>query len=169
MEFNTLAQESLDQACDSLLPTPLEGLAASDEEGLRMAAMIGFAGDQVRGTLGVAASSAGIERLKASLGPASRDQDLADSLGELSNLLLGHVKRTWGRRGIDITLTTPIVMRGVHIEVCGQGEESWFETNSIVGPDRMTAWLDIHLTESLEVQEESFDNEVVSEGETLLF
>lgn len=176
MDFSQLAQAALDGACGSLLPS-LEaqflaagGNRSSNSPELCIAAVIGFAGADVRGTLGIAASADGLARVNRHLGGAAAGADAHDALGELANLVLGHVKRHWSRHGVDVTIATPIVVRGLAIEICGARDSAtWSEYTSAHGPDRVQVWLDSRAAETLAVASEPCDDGVISEGETLLF
>lgn len=174
MKLAHLAQTTLDDAGRTLLPALTPDARGGESASLCSAAVIGFAGSQVRGTLGVATSHAGLDRVLARTGPVD---DLTtcertraeDSLAELSNLLLGAIKRAWGRRGLEFTLSTPLVIRGLSIEICGGENNQWFSTDSSAGNDRITAWLDLHYDGDLEVPDHDLETDLIAEGETLLF
>lgn len=174
IQLHQLASESLDEACQALIPPGASQTDEAREPSLCRAAVLGFAGDQIQGTLGLAASEAGLIRVFESgggEGPFDEEAEkrAEDSLAELSNLILGRLKRTWLRRGIEITLATPLVIRGLAIEVRGGAGNCWTTSASEVGSDRVTAWLDLHGDESLEVSAVDIESDMVSEGETLLF
>ncbi len=173
MKFLHLVQPSLEAACRALFPAasahPREG-----DPSLCRAAVIGFAGDEVRGTLGIATSQAGLERVLENSG-AHRDArhcsvtGADDSLGELANLIVGAVKRAWLRREVQVTLATPLVVRGFSIEVHGGVSGHWFSVESSHGGEELIAWMDIHCDETLEVPEADVAASHVMEGQTLLF
>ncbi|MEM8710165.1 MAG: chemotaxis protein CheX [Planctomycetota bacterium] len=181
IQLHQLASESLDEACQALIP-PVSGessAAAPDtdlpsETSLCRAAVLGFAGDKIQGTLGIAASETGLIRVfEAAGGTGVLDGESTtraeDSLAELSNLILGRLKRAWLRKGIEITLATPLVIRGLSIEVRGGAGNCWTTSASENGSNRVTAWLDLHCDESFEVSETDLETDMISEGETLLF
>lgn len=177
MKLATLAQNTLDDAGRSLLPAlpaAAESATADDAAELCRAAVLGFAGEKVRGTLGIATSAAGLARIVEHTGTSADEvtcdrTHAEDSLAELSNLLLGYIKRAWERRGLQVTMSTPLVIRGLSIEVCGDGDNQWFSTESSVGSDRITAWLDVHYDAELEVPDEDLESDCMAEGEPLLF
>jgi len=163
-DMKELAERSLNDACASLLPSPRE--AAGAESPLRFAAIIGFAGDHLRGTLALTACEGSVARVCADAG-----QDAAvaeDALGELTNLLAGHVKRSFARFGQVVEITPPIVVRGVSIEVCPQGASKRVEVQHSDVTGRMVAWMDYDAADDL-VLEEDADSESVTEGEGLFF
>ncbi|MEO0661542.1 MAG: chemotaxis protein CheX, partial [Planctomycetota bacterium] len=90
--FDSLTHEAVGEAVRDLVP-PVD--AQNDTSGPPTAvAVIGFAGDEVRGALGLAASRSGLERVARAAGVDPDDRLAAhDSLGELANLIVGHVKR----------------------------------------------------------------------------
>ncbi len=76
---------------------------------------VGFVGRGVRGSCLVA----GEERpLTASCPPGGR---LGDWVGELANQLAGRIKTRLLERGVEVSLTTPIVISGVHLEPLPRG------------------------------------------------
>lgn len=164
MQLRELVEHALDAACTAYLPAP----RATSEvgESLTYATMLGFAGDQLRGTLALTAGTGGLAHVCSQLGASP--EHAADALGELGNLIAAHIKRTIGRYGPLVTLTPPIVMRGVQVEVCGgiDGERGQHEVR--VGPARVVAWLDCEANGDL-VLDESAAVDTLSEGESLLF
>lgn len=73
--------------------------------------VIGFTGRHVRGSLVVATTERFLERSHASLeAPQPRDW-----IGEISNQLLGRIKRHLLARGVEIYLNLPAVLRGEHL------------------------------------------------------
>lgn len=174
MKLQQLANASLTDACKSLVPNAPSDSAADGDPALCRAAVIGFAGDEVRGTLGVATSQSGLLRVLRHSGAEEEGQEgnrsrAEDSLAELSNLLLGAVKRAWLRRGVHITVSTPLVIRGLAIEVCGGEHNNWFACESNSGDNCLTAWMDVSCDDDCEVPDEDSESDQLSEGEALLF
>jgi CheY-specific phosphatase CheX len=173
MNFLELVQPTLAAACQSQLGELGKDHCESAPT-LCRAALIGFAGDDVRGSIGVSTNEGGLRRIVDASGAAESSSyceltGADDALGELANLILGSIKRAWLRRDVEITLATPIVMRGLSIEVSHQEHGQWFTFDSTVGLDRITVWLDIHCDESLEIPSADSSKEQIAEGETLLF
>ncbi len=77
-------------------------------------AFVDFTGEKLRGTLRLDPSRALLERSYPATDPgvATHDNDLYDWSGELSNLLLGRLKRELGEAGVVIQLSTPVVVSG---------------------------------------------------------
>ena len=170
MDFEDLVRSSLDLAVDELItPDPQAQPDPGDHQPLVMAAVVGFAGDNVRGTLGVAANLAGHERVAGLFNMSLDDPTADEALGELANLLLGHIKRTWGKRNIHVSLATPLLVRGLAIEVQGRRDGLWIERSVEDGSSVLTAWFDAQPSPDLVVGEESADDETADQGEALFF
>lgn len=164
MHIQQLAEIALQEACQALLPAVQpQGNAV---EPLCIAAVIGFAGDDLRGTFGVAANPGGLQRVHQHLGGGNGTAE--DALGEMANLLIGNLKRSFTRYGQLITISPPLVIRGINIEICGQRPTRAEFTSEAPG-DRVTVWVDCDAAGELVVQEVAGSGDVVAEGEALLF
>jgi len=164
MEIRELAEQALAEACASHLP-PLEQ-SDTESEALRTAAIIGFTGDQLRGTIALAVGTNGLTAVREKFGVANAQAE--DSLGETANLIAGHLKRSLSRYSQVITITPPIVVRGVTIEVCNTGESCRVEHDAHSADQHLVAWLDYEADEAIELVEAE-DDDTVAQGETLFF
>lgn len=167
MNFDTLATDSLRQAFQDLVPPPKPHEGGEQE--YCIAAIIGFSGDHVRGTLGLTTTTAGLRRISTELGASDCPSGAEDSLGELSNHLLGHLKRTLASHGVLITLATPLVVRGNAIEICGRAQGQWFSEVSALDGDEVTVWLDAHVEDGISISTETVDCGMASQGDAILF
>ena len=169
MQYRDLAYACLRSAVEDTLGTDPARPLEPDVGSLQIAAVIGFAGRDVRGTLGVAANREGLAQVAShfELGETSPLRD--ESLGEFANILLGYVKRAFGRRGIHIDVATPLVIRGLAIEVEGRREAVWVECERCDDPSRIVAWIDSEATPELVVPDEAADHGIAERGETLFF
>jgi len=97
--------------------TETDGLDDDQE----MIAVIGFSSENLKGALGLACAKEPLARSACSaLGLAEvDDQILTDWLGELSNQLLGRLKRTMLDYSVEIYLATPIVLSGLKLSIAG--------------------------------------------------
>lgn len=164
MDIRELTETSLRSACESVLPT--EDEAAGNGEQLCVAAIVGLSGDQVRGTLVLAASDGGLSLVRKHL---QAGEALAeDSLGETGNLLAGHLKRSLATYGQVVTITPPIVVRGVTIEVCNSALVQRVQCDHLGGDSRMSVWLDYEAAPDIELSEQPDDSQV-AEGDALFF
>ncbi len=72
MNFELLARQTLTDACSALISPADEGAAQGQSDELCIAAVVGFSGDDLRGTLGVAACAASSARPNPSSAPRTR-------------------------------------------------------------------------------------------------
>lgn len=95
--------------------------AAAWHEPMEVAAVIGFASDDMRGALCLATCRSLVRRSRSFLPGEPDDQSLADWLGELSNQVLGNLKKCIAPWGPQIYLTTPVVLWGVELRLSMPG------------------------------------------------
>ena len=76
------------------------------------AAIIGYAGEKVRGALVLVALRPAIESWLVALGGIDMEGDVCDTLGEFSNMLLGRLKGRLLPDGFPILLSTPTTAFG---------------------------------------------------------
>ncbi|MEL6715067.1 MAG: chemotaxis protein CheX, partial [Planctomycetota bacterium] len=171
--FDSLTRDAVGEAVRDLVPQARADVDASGA--LTAVAVIGFAGDEVRGTLGLAASRPGLARVAREAG-VDPDDPLAahDSLGELANFVVGHVKRCWARRGVHATLSTPLTLRGVAIEVCGaercaNGTGAFVMALSNAEETGIHVWLDYHCPREVVLLEDDSIEQVADQGDALFF
>jgi len=166
MDIRELTETSLQTACESVLPTAATTETESNGEQLCVAAIVGFSGDQVRGTLVLAAGDGGLSSVRQHL---QAGEALAeDSLGETGNLLAGHLKRSLASYGQVVTITPPIVVRGVTIEVCNSAQVQRVQCDHASGESRLSVWLDFEAAPGIELSEQPDDSQV-AEGDALFF
>ena len=123
------------------------------------AAVIGFTGESLRGTLLLAPARSIVERSQASAGISDRDW-----VGELANQLLGRIKNALLRYGAEIFVTTPLVLRGEHIAPSPRGglKPHVF--------DGVSVWFDADIINGVELVEGAGGDDVAAaEGEAFLF
>lgn len=166
LDTDVTVQASLTSACESLLPELATTAGQPAAEQLQIAAIIGFTGDNLRGTLALATDRAGLQAICDKLG-ASTEQ-AADSLGEMTNLIAGHVKRRLCNLGEVVEITPPTVVRGVTIEVCGSSDLQRAEHRTGTDGNSTVAWLDYDSTDELTFVENA-DSDSMNDGEMLLF
>lgn len=169
MKFELLARQALTRACEELLPAPVDEPSHVRPDELRIAAVIGFTNAQVRGALGVAASIGGLERVRGHMGAPRTKRGPEDALGGLAGMLVGHIRREWSRYGASVSLTTPLVIRGVALDVCGRDAGIWLEHASGVGGDRVVVWLDVHVDSEPTLRAEPADAGIATSRNTLMF
>ena len=165
-KFHQLVAASLRDAFDAMLHVPRTAEAREDRE-LRYAAMNGFAGDNLRGMLGIAAGLGPFNAFADMLGFAE-PRVAHDFFGELANLTLGHVARAWCAQGVDITLGTPLVVPGVVFDVEGCDAVDRFDVGLDRPSGRIVAWIDVDVAPGFTFAGVGSD-EVPSGGDLLMF
>lgn len=135
----------------------------SDDEPLRIrtAAIIGYSGPEVRGTVMLAVSREGLAATR----PIGDDD--RDWLAELCNQLLGRVKNRLFRHGVQISMSTPLVIRGERLAPSMKGEHApyrWAVAQGIA-----YAWFDLECVPAFVWNPASSDSGVLDEGDALLF
>ncbi|MEZ4742283.1 MAG: chemotaxis protein CheX [Bdellovibrionota bacterium] len=98
----------------------------SPGDGNDYCAVIGFAGEAIKGSIAVAM---GLPLLEASnpskaMGMDVAEEDLADWLGEIANQIIGRVKNLILKYGVDFMITTPSVFHGKNINTMETKPES---------------------------------------------
>jgi CheY-specific phosphatase CheX len=128
---------------------------------IKVAAIIGFAGEKLRGSVMLAMSDRALQHTKQTPG-----ESVEDWVGELTNQLAGRLKNRLLAYGLDVAIATPLVIRGSRISPCVEGETgplTWaFDKGDAY------AWIDCDFKQGVEFVETGAA-EVVSEGEALLF
>lgn len=80
-----------------------------DSDEVLMSGVIGFVGAQLRGTCLLVSNRSPIE-----LSSPQKDHT-RDWVGELTNQLVGRLKRKFLGFGLEVALTTPVVLSGLHL------------------------------------------------------
>lgn len=109
---------------------------------IAFAAVIGFSGESLRGTL-LFAPSEGILHASEQI----PDEACRDWVGELANQLLGRIKNHLLRYDVEVYLTVPLVLRGQHISVQTNAAPFPHAFSSAAGG--VTVWVDVDLPPDL--------------------
>jgi hypothetical protein len=141
-----------------LTPTP----TPSDAYPVELCGGVGFSGKHARGTLLCAASKEVLTRL--SLGKCASERDW---LAEISNQLLGRIKSRLLRRGIEIMLSPPIVLRGEHRAPMPRA--TLVPMSFVMDGGAVFVWLDVELDPSVSLTNEEDHDVGLVEGQSLLF
>lgn len=118
-----------------------------------LAAVIGFSGERVRGTVGLTATLTALSATHPSalVGDPTTPRMLEDWLGELANQVMGRIKAQLRRRGVTVWMSTPIVLRGLSILVTSYHDHVRRYAFSIQQEGGFTLWLDVDAESALEV------------------
>lgn len=108
---------------DGAEPRPCDGIAIAGES---VVAMIGYAGDTLKGALLLQASrkvTLGLQPPDVQM-PSPTDTLLRDLLGELANQLLGRCKNKLAARGVLVVVATPVTAVGLDLRTHDLGPSS---------------------------------------------
>lgn len=130
------------------------------------AGMIGFYGHKLRGTLTLLLKD---DVLKAT-GPS---HDMSDWVAELSNQLLGRIKRKLRSYEVELWASTPLAISGDHLQLKFKTRRTLQYEFSLVGADvdvKIIIFVDALVDECVEAKNQSLaDEENVSEGNVVFF
>jgi hypothetical protein len=108
--------------------------------------VMGFVGPRVRGTCLLAAEPAAVQ---ATCPPEGR---MRDWVGELSNQLVGRLKKKMLSRGVEVALTTPIVLTGVRLQPLPRGRIEPTAFSSDKG--FVVVWVEVEAAQNLSMDSE---------------
>lgn len=150
-----LLDDMVTESCAALIPPCVVHRVALDhDQGLtELAAVIGFSGESLRGTVGLTAT---LEALTAThpstlAGDPTTPRQLEDWLGELANQVMGRIKAQLRRRAVTVWMSTPIVLRGISIVVTSYHDHVRRYDFSVQEETGFTLWLDVDAEPALEV------------------
>lgn len=136
---------------------PLDG----DSE-LLYCGVVGFSGEQMRGSLLLATSREPLGRTS----PTS-DASFREWIAELANQLLGRIKNKLIPRGVTLHLSTPIVLRGQHLAPIPRAELVPFVFRCEGG--YVCVWFDTEVAPGIDLSVVTESAGLISEGESMLF
>lgn len=125
--------------------------------------VLGFSGEQMRGTLLLATSREPLGRTS----PTS-DSSFREWIAELANQLLGRIKNKLIPRGVTLHLSTPIVLRGEHLAPIPRDASIVPYAFTCEG-GYVVVWFDAELKTGLDLSAVDANAELISEGESMLF
>jgi hypothetical protein len=156
------------EACLSLFQDyalPLQPAQASEQSldpELLFCSVIGFGSDQMRGTLVLATTSEPLGRTSPVQGAPLREW-----VAELSNQLLGRIKRQLMDRGVNLLLSTPIVLRGERLHPMPAKEAQ--PLTFVCEGGCVCVWMDAVINPGVDLSQVQKADDSVGEGESLLF
>jgi hypothetical protein len=137
---------------------------------IEYAATLGFAGDKVRGMLGLGMDPLTLRQLVAKDIDAGADHNAEDWLGESVNQLLGRLKNKLMGYNVVVSLALPTVLRGVHLRFLSSRPAAlWtYSFESDVGA--ISVWLDVrHDSDFVLTPTRDPDMHAMPEGDLVLF
>ncbi len=148
-------------------PRRCDGLAIAGES---VVAMIGYAGDTLKGSLLLQASrrvTLGLQPSDVGMSTPS-DALLRDLLGELANQLLGRFKNKLAARGVLVVVATPVTAIGIDLRTHDLGPSSSVSLAVDLAGGVVHVRFDAVVSPALEMTAPLTDAAVV-EGELLIF
>jgi len=129
---------------------------------LNLISVIGFGGNQIRGSLVLGATAEPIA-LSMPHGASARDW-----IGELANQLLGRVKTQLMRRGIEFHAVPPAVVSGEHLKPVVS--RATFKPILFATPHGVVClWVELQVTGDVKLDVSLLESEIPDEGDVLLF
>lgn len=149
---------------DYSLPLKRADIKALDERDTELlyCGVVGFSGEQMRGTMLLATSREPLGRTS-----PTNDASLREWIAELANQLLGRVKNKLIPRGVTLHLSTPIVLRGQHLAPLPRSELVPFAFSCDGG--YVCVWFDAEVQPGIDLSSVSETDGLISEGESMLF
>lgn len=129
-------------------------------EELVYAGIIGYTGESMRGSLVLAPTAELLERSYQGTSSAR------DWTAELANQLLGRIKNQLLGCGVEIYVTTPVLIRGAHLAPVPRVEELQ-PHRFVAGTSELMVWFDAEITDGVVLQ--PGQSSIPAEGETFLF
>ena len=115
-----------------------------------LVAVVGYHGIGIRGSLGISVDRALLLDVNRRMRGERGDQkQLVDVIAELSTRLLGRFRARLEPHGLAIVLSTPMVIRGLRMEMCGKA--LMFACGLSAAQGGVSIWLDGVLGEALPI------------------
>jgi CheY-specific phosphatase CheX len=130
-----------------------------------LTSVIGFAGHGVAGALALWASNGSI----AFLAEVAHAQSAEDWLGELSNQLLGRIKRKLAPYGAVFDLGTPVVVAGEKLRVMSHRPTAAVRIPLTSAAGNVEVSFEMEFRDGFQLSDEPAEDEALAEGEALLF
>ncbi len=165
LETQKLVESLAEEACLSLFEAygvHLEPASAETSSGDRtLTGIIGFTGRGITGMCLVAATEEPLNASNPTQGA------LRDWVAELSNQLAGRLKHKLLTQGVEVYITTPIVLRATRIEPLPRNKLEPRGFRALGGT--VALWVEVETSPEFEIIPPSADEAPAAEGETLLF
>ena len=166
MDNQEIIQNLTSEACLSLFSDyslPLQAAEQNDQPlDLLFCSVIGFSSEQMRGTLVLATTREPLGRTTPVQGG-----ELREWIAELSNQLLGRVKRQLVDRGVELAISTPIVLRGERLHPMPSGEAA--PLKFVCDGGCVCVWMDAVLVPGLDLSQVQASEPGMGEGDAMLF
>jgi hypothetical protein len=139
----------------------------AQHQAIELVGVIGFAGETMRGALGLALTPGVAAAGATSVGSQA---GVDDWLAEATNQLLGRVKNKLLLWGVPISIALPMVLRGVEVRLSPRSGDALQSYSFLAGSDRVLVWLDLQVSGDIVLTAApEKDSEAVDEGGMVLF
>lgn len=148
-----------------------EGATQESREG-KLAAVIGFTGESMRGALAFVASEDLLRELYPIPNQVPSEAEVADWAGEFVNQLLGRLRNRLLPRGVEIHVSMPKVMAAAQLRLTGTATAQACNLRFCAGPARsqVELWFDALIAPGVDLTSIAPSApEPIREGEHLLF
>jgi hypothetical protein len=148
-----------------------EGTGAENRDE-KLAAVIGFSGENMRGALAFVASERLLRELYPIPGRQPSEAEVSDWCGEFVNQLLGRLRNRLLPRGVEIHVSMPKVMAASHLRLTGTATVQACNLTFRAGPDRaeVELWFDARIEPGVDLASiVPSAPKPAKEGEHLLF
>ena len=126
------------------------------------AGIIGFTGKSMRGTLVLAPTRTLLERSH-----HGSPCEFRDWAGELANQLLGRIKNQLRRYGVEVEVTTPVIVKGQYLASVPRIDRKALHCFA-ASPGNVSLWFDAELAPGLGLELREVQSGI-REGEAILF
>ena len=169
MTNEAIIETTVSESCISLFEDyslPLRrvttGQVDDEDAELLYCGVVGFSGEQMRGSLLLATSREPLGRTS-----PTNDASFREWIAELANQLLGRVKNKLIPRGVTLHLSTPIVLRGQHLAPIPHATLVPFAFRCEGG--FVCVWFDAELAQGVDLSQVEESAGLINEGESMLF
>ena len=135
-----------------------EVVEAASDDPHQLCGILGFTGDLLCGTVIISATEPAVADSNPVAGPLSK------WLAELTNQIVGRFKNDLLRRGVDVSMSVPVVLSATRLVPIPQ--HPVLPLHLKVGSGSMTLWLEVEGDVVLQAPDES---EMAREGEAMMF
>jgi hypothetical protein len=141
---------------------PCETVDAIPESTRELCGILGFTGDHVCGSVVLSATTDAI----ASSNPIG-DGVTRGWVAELTNQIVGRLKNTLLRCGVEVVMSIPVVLTASHLAPLPQAPLP--PLRLAVGAGFITLWLEVEVDPDVVLAEPNADMQIAVEGDTLMF
>lgn len=130
-------------------------------------AVIGFAADCARGALVLVAPKSCVIRCREALAGPDAAACACDVLGEVANMMLGHLKGRLSAAGLNILMSTPTTAQGAPVEIAPCENSKWIIFS--VSQGQLALRVDVEIQQDFRWVQGAAATNVAAAGDLMLF